>query len=448
MRSPLFPASFAALWALAACGTSDVPAQAPAPPPVARAEHGDPSGDLTPGPPPADGQPADEWLAVEDHYERIVTVEDGVTIVTTSARTQEGKHGLQKLQTEGAVARDASQRPQEVMRLMGLEAGDVVADVGCGAGYFSFHFADVVGPEGRVYCVDSDPNAVYYVKDRIIERGAQDVIQLVYSAYAHTLLEPDSSDFAFLCDVHLFARPGVIENRHYMDSLRGFYSSIHAALKPEGRLVILEATKEHANGRGVDEQQIVEQLAPFGFELIERHPITQRSQYFLIFGRGDGPAEPVTVTPQDTPTSASPAEVAPLNRTVEGDPARCPATAMSVEAHGLAEGAGVRVSGTVHYDGSAGGALLIDAMAESGDGSMKGVYHTICNGLGPFELELPPDLGKVRLVAVIDHDYTGPGAGDPVGVSEPIRVGIEAVSGVEIPIVDDPPADSLGAMFR
>jgi SAM-dependent methyltransferase len=449
MKSSHLPALLAATLALAACGTAQEPtsdpAASPAPAPAAGQAH--PSGGLTPGPPPTDGQPADEWLAVEASYERVVTVEDGVTIVTTSARTQEGKHGQQKLQTEGAAARDASQRPQEVMRLMGLEAGDVVADVGCGAGYFSFHFSDLVGPEGLVYCVDSDPNAVYYVKERILERGV-DNIHLVYSAYAHTLLEPASSDFAFLCDVHLFARPGVVENQHYMDSLRGFYASIHAALRSDGKLVLLEATKEHANGRGVDEQQIVEQLAPFGFELIERHPITQRSQYFMVFGRGEGPVQPATVTPQESPASAAPAEVAPLNRTVEGNPARCPATAMSVETHGLAEGAGVKVTGTTTYEGRAGGALLIDAMAEATDGSMKGVYHTICNGLGPFELELPPDLGKVRLVAVIDHDYTGPGAGDPVGVSESIRVGIEPISGVEVPIVDDPPADSPGAMFR
>ncbi len=429
------------------CDGASVPAP-DAPPPAPRSPPGHQPA-LTPGAPPADGQPADEWLAVEAAYERIVTVEDGVTIVTTSARTQEGKHGLQKLQTEGDASRDASQRPQEVMRLMGLEAGDVIADVGCGAGYFSFHFADVVGPDGLVYCVDSDPNAVYYVKDRILERGVGNV-QLVYSAYAHTLLEPGSSDYAFLCDVHLFARPGVVENQHYMDSLRGFYASIHDALKADGKLVILEATKEHANGRGVDEQQIVEQLAPFGFALEQRLPITQRTQYFLIFGRAEGPVTPPDLAPQEAPAQALAPEVAPLNRTVEGDPARCPATAMSVEAHSLVPGSGVLVKGSTSYGGRAGGALLIDALAPSGEGgAMKGVYHVICNGLGPFELELPPDLGTVQLMAIIDHDNTGPGPGDPVGVTaQPIRVGVEPISGVVIPILDDPPAGSLGAMFQ
>ena len=45
--------------------------------------------------------------------------------------------------------------------------GQVVADLGCGPGFFTFPLADRVGPTGKVYAVDSDPKAI-----RVIERKA------------------------------------------------------------------------------------------------------------------------------------------------------------------------------------------------------------------------------------------------------------------------------------
>ena len=62
---------------------------------------------------------------------------------------------LVSTQDTGA-ARDAWQRPEEVMEALGIQAGTVVADVGSGDGYFSFHLARRVGSGGRVYAVDID----------------------------------------------------------------------------------------------------------------------------------------------------------------------------------------------------------------------------------------------------------------------------------------------------
>src|SRR5262245_50788889 len=50
--------------------------------------------------------------------------------------------------------RDDWEKPQEVMDVLGIKAGSVVADVGAGEGYFSFHLAGRVGPTGKVYAED------------------------------------------------------------------------------------------------------------------------------------------------------------------------------------------------------------------------------------------------------------------------------------------------------
>ena len=51
--------------------------------------------------------------------------------------------------------RDAYQKPHEVIHALGLKPGDIVADIGAGSGYFTFHLARHVGEQGKVYAVDA-----------------------------------------------------------------------------------------------------------------------------------------------------------------------------------------------------------------------------------------------------------------------------------------------------
>ena len=50
--------------------------------------------------------------------------------------------------------RDAWQRPDAVVAALDLRAGDRVADVGCGTGYFTQRLLRAVGPDGHVLAVD------------------------------------------------------------------------------------------------------------------------------------------------------------------------------------------------------------------------------------------------------------------------------------------------------
>jgi predicted methyltransferase len=56
-------------------------------------------------------------------------------------------------------ARDAYQKPDEVMKALALHPGEAVADIGSGSGYFTLRFARAVGETGRVYGVDISPDA-------------------------------------------------------------------------------------------------------------------------------------------------------------------------------------------------------------------------------------------------------------------------------------------------
>src|SRR4249919_3074499 len=63
-------------------------------------------------------------------------------------------HGASWLEREG---REEEQRPAEIFRAMGLTDGDVVADLGCGTGWFARRMARAVAPRGTVYAVDIQP---------------------------------------------------------------------------------------------------------------------------------------------------------------------------------------------------------------------------------------------------------------------------------------------------
>ena len=54
-------------------------------------------------------------------------------------------------------SRDQEEQPYRVLEAMELKPGDVVADIGCGTGYYARKIAPLVGPEGKAYGVDSQP---------------------------------------------------------------------------------------------------------------------------------------------------------------------------------------------------------------------------------------------------------------------------------------------------
>lgn len=59
------------------------------------------------------------------------------------------------------------QRPDDVVRALGLKRGSVVAEIGSGTGYMSVRLARKVGRTGRVFAVDVEPRLLTLVRDRL-----------------------------------------------------------------------------------------------------------------------------------------------------------------------------------------------------------------------------------------------------------------------------------------
>lgn len=71
------------------------------------------------------------------------------------------------LRPEAARALDAERKPAESLAFAGVKAGDKVADLMPGAGYFTILFSDIVGPQGHVYAVA--PNEILKFGPRATE---------------------------------------------------------------------------------------------------------------------------------------------------------------------------------------------------------------------------------------------------------------------------------------
>ena len=128
--------------------------------------------------------------------------------------------------------REAEEEPEKALDALGPLDGLTVADVGAGSGYFAVRLASRVGPKGRVYANDLQPEMLKMLGARLARERIANVT-LVQGAVDDPKLPASSLDLVLMVDVyHEFSEP--------QKMLRG----VRAALKPNGRLVLLEYRKE------------------------------------------------------------------------------------------------------------------------------------------------------------------------------------------------------------
>ena len=174
--------------------------------------------------------------------------------------------------------RDGWQRVPDVMTALSVDAGSRVADVGAGSGYFTAHLSREVGASGRVFAVDISERALDQLA-RLVENERLENVEVVRGTIDDPGLPERSVDAVLIVDAY-----------HEMTEYEAMLAGIYGALKPGGRLVILDLvppdssaardrqTANHRLGISVVEGEI----RAAGFEVIGRDP------QFTTSGRGTG----------------------------------------------------------------------------------------------------------------------------------------------------------------
>jgi ubiquinone/menaquinone biosynthesis C-methylase UbiE len=148
-----------------------------------------------------------------------------------------GRQYAQPMGVQGAPWLDRAERideedPDRALRLLKIAKGASVADVGAGSGYMTIRLAKIVGPTGRVYANDIQSGMLDLLQKNVTKAKLNNVVP-VLGTFEDPKLPADTLDLVLMVDVyHEFSEP------------QAMLGHIRDALKPDGRMVLLEYRAE------------------------------------------------------------------------------------------------------------------------------------------------------------------------------------------------------------
>ena len=172
------------------------------------------------------------------------------------------------------------EQPERVLDAMGLRPGDVVADIGCGSGYYARRIARRVQPGGTVYCEDIQPEMLDIMRQRAAAEGVTG-IEAVLGTPTDPKLPAGAIDWVIIADVY-----------HEMSDPEPMLAGIRRALSPRGRVALLEYRVEDGTGDQIkadhtmSARQVLMEWQAAGFELVALHDFLP-SQHLFFFRAAD-----------------------------------------------------------------------------------------------------------------------------------------------------------------
>jgi len=128
--------------------------------------------------------------------------------------------------------RDEEEAPDIALNVLKISKGASVADIGAGSGFITERLSARVGPTGRVFANDLQPQMLQILGRRLAQRNITNVT-LVQGTIDDPKLDAASVDLEIMVDVY-----------HELSQPQAMLRRLRAALKPGGRLVLLEYRKE------------------------------------------------------------------------------------------------------------------------------------------------------------------------------------------------------------
>ena len=193
------------------------------------------------------------------------------------------------------------EQPERVLDTMGLRPGDVVADVGCGSGYYARRMARRVQPGGTVYCEDIQPEMLDIMRQRTADERVTG-IEAVLGTPTDPKLPAGVVDWVIIADVY-----------HEMSDPEPMLAGIRRALSPRGRVALLEYRVEDGTGDQIKAdhtmsvRQVLMEWQAAGFELVALHDFLPSQHLFFFRDAGAGAAGGAGSDGASRSTAASPA---------------------------------------------------------------------------------------------------------------------------------------------
>lgn len=176
--------------------------------------------------------------------------------------------GLAALLTLTAHAQDNALDTERLIKALDVRTGQTLVELGAGAGELTVAMARAVGPSGRVYSNEINPARRADIR-KAVAAAALANVTIVEGRPAEANVPEGCCDAAFMRNVY-----------HHFDDPAAMNRSLFAALKPGGRIAIIDfpprsgGASASAGGRatgsrhGVTAETVIEELEAAGFEII------------------------------------------------------------------------------------------------------------------------------------------------------------------------------------
>ena len=177
--------------------------------------------------------------------------------------------------------RDDAGEPRQLVRLLGINSGMTIADIGAGSGYYVVRLSPIVGPHGRIIAEDVVPEYLQDLSSRVHGLGLQNVTISLGEPH-DPRLPAGSLDIAIL--VHMY---------HEITQPYALLYNLVPALKPGARVGIVDAygpTSEH----GTPPSLLRCEFAVVGYREISLDRLTGSDAYLALF-------EPPTIASRTRP---------------------------------------------------------------------------------------------------------------------------------------------------
>lgn len=196
---------------------------------------------------------------------------------------------LAQQRAHSETPREQWQRVPDILRELGATPGAHIADLGAGSGFFTTRLAKAVGPGGRVYAVDVNPISLRELKEAV---GADVTNVEVIRGEENDPHLPEKRLDGLL----------VVNAYHEFAEYRAILEHVRKALKPNGRVVIVEPIPRRADETSRQAQAkrhaiamsfVEDELKEAGFEIVTRDPgFVTRPEHQTDEERAAGTAKP------------------------------------------------------------------------------------------------------------------------------------------------------------
>jgi ubiquinone/menaquinone biosynthesis C-methylase UbiE len=168
------------------------------------------------------------------------------------------------------------QKPNALMRALGLRRGQVIAEVGSGPGYFTPRLARAVGPSGHVYAVDPEPAVLDVLRRRLKQARVRNVTP-VLGRDDDPMLPQGACDVAVIVNVY-----------HHMHDGVGFLRRLVSRLPRGARVINVDWNEDTEKGppakRRVSRARFLRDARRAGLRLVADRAVLPH-QYFLELRR-------------------------------------------------------------------------------------------------------------------------------------------------------------------